>query len=528
MQRWMRYDDTAMGGFGATPYGTFFGGGSGGDWGEFTDTRRITSLATTCKSCNRVRVNKVVGGLTLFGSYVEEDAVYLVVADLVKPSTCYSLRIVGEDGETYDLPLTWIPGAPLPLLTTTPVLTAPSPPAGAILVNDVLRAYLPEVMDSQFFDFILVDSCAGRADTIATVYLETEPMIFSPLDADIGGAPRAWLRGARGRSNNDQPATGAIPSIPFDKCLGVIEYDASLGTLPVDQGFTHNGTGAEGDWTLVEGGVLLGTVAAALPSYWTKTLALSAAPGQAYSYGLIHEFTVGSHAAADDGLIVGCKYATSIGAPYRGAYFSASANQWYWLRPDFTVATPVTPNSLHRGWEGFAVHNNIDFSDDQYWRGDIGATSIVSSTVGAAGAIEGVMLWGDYVGTAPGSDWLIRHVCSSFGGRFIRARFTAVAPVSDPVIRIYGAADANSSPDKTIALRVTYASSNVDPYQAGATSVTAVANILVANAPYELAFALTGLTAKAPFYFTVERVWDHADDKLDATFHAHSITVRVT
>jgi hypothetical protein len=47
-----------------------------------------------------------------------------------------------------------------------------------------------------------------------------------------------------------------------------------------------------------------------------------------------------------------------------------------------------------------------------------------------------------------------------------------------------------------------------------------------ANIVYEVPLQLTGLTANSPFWFTLERVWDHADDKLDSTVNFLQATVR--
>lgn len=525
VERWMLFEATTLGGFGSTPFGTFFGAGAGGLWGLFAGTLRTTAIQTVCESCSRLRNTKTLGRVAIFGSYIEGDRLYVVVSDLYRPAACYSVRLVGADGETYDLSLTWVPGLPQSLLVSdSPSETAAVPPVGAATVNAVLFGVIPEILTSQDFDIIIIDSCAGIEYTIATAYLESEPMIFNPYDANIGGAPRAWLRGSTGRLQSGQPSAGSRLSIPFDKCLGVIEYDPRDGTLPDAQGFTHNGTGAPGDYTLAEGGVMLGSTG--LPSYWTKEVILGADPGSVYSYMHFNGVVSNGHAVPTDGFLAGARYATSIGAPYVGTYMAFSSDLWYVVRCDLGLATLVA-DSTTQGWSSFAVHTNVDVPADQYWLNEGGnGLAAFSATTGVAAAMVGQATFGDYIGS--GGDHAVRHYVSSFGGRFIRAAFSGISPVSDPVLRMYGVADANASVSKTARFRVRYGVGTADPYALPASYVDATVNVLVANSVYEISFQLEGLTAKGPFDFTIERVWDHADDNLEATFHMFYATLRST
>lgn len=525
VERWMLFEGTEEAGFGATPFGTFFGAGSGGTWGLFEGTLRTTTLQVACERCQRPRRTTRLGSVAIFGSYIEGDALYMVASDLLRPVSCYSVRFVGEDGETYTAPVTWVPLVPPPILVSEePEETADSPPAGAGTVSAVLYAPIPEVLSTQEYEIVLVDACASIDYTIATTTLEAPPMIFTPLDADIGAAPRAWLRGTHGRLDSAQYASGSRRSIPFDKCSGVIEYDPELGTLPEDQDFTHAGSGSPSDYSLVPGGALQQATAAGLPSYWTKEISLPANPGQMYVCARALTVVDVGHSGATDGFLIGGRYARSIGAPYAGVFAAQSVHSWYMVENDLSAATAV-PYTSTMGWSAFAVSINDDVAVDQYWFGDeVQGFGAAATTTGSAAAFVGQGFFGDYAGV--GDQHLLHHYCASFGGRFIRARFTGITPVAEPVLRIYGMADANASSTKTVRFRVRYGVATADPYARPTGEVEATVNALTANIVYEIPLQLTGLTAKAPLVFTLERVWDHADDQLEATFHVTHVSLR--
>lgn len=524
VERWMLFETTLDEGLGSTPWGTFFGAGSGGTWGLFTGTKRTTLQQTVCEKCQRARLTKRLGQVAVFGSYIEGgDSLYIVVSDLLRPVSCYSVRYVGEDGETYTVPVTWVPLVPEPVLVSEePDETAPAPEGAS--VDSVLYAPIPDVLTSQEFDIILVDSCAGITYTIATTTLEVTPMLLTPLDADIGAASRAWLRGARGRLDSAQYASGSLLSLPFDKCFGVIEYDPALETLPTDQGFTHNGTGSDADYSLVPGGALQQTTSPGLDSYWTKEISLPANPGEAYVYAKVVTVVDVGHTNPTDGFLIGGRYTRSIAAPYAGAFAAQSDYGWYLIKNDLSSAAVVSGTTV-TGWSSFGVAVNDDIPIDQYWFNNEGqgVASVIGVTTGVAAAFVGQAFFGDYAGV--GDQHLLRHYCASFGGRFIRARFTAIAPTSTPVLRIYGMADANASVAKTVRFLVRYGPATSSPYSRPATEVGATVNATVANSVYTIPIDMTGLTAKEPMVFTLERDWEHADDQLDATFHVTHVSI---
>jgi hypothetical protein len=111
-------------------------------------------------------------------------------------------------------------------------------------------------------------------------------------------------------------------------------------------------------------------------------------------------------------------------------------------------------------------------------------------------------------------------------GRWIRARFTGYSQVSAPTLRMYLCAETNGSLYKTARFKVKYGQAVGDPGAATTLSASATASLGVSNATYEIPVSLPGLVANAPFWFSIERDWTHADDKLDATVHLLHGTVR--
>lgn len=525
VQRWVQFTATT-GGMGSTPFGSYFGGHGGspsGDWGLFDGTMVETALIKACEACKRQRYRKLLGTFTLFGSYVVGRTLYVVGSDLSHPVGCYQIRLVGQDGETYDLPLTWVGMLPAPLSASTPaVVSSTTPPADR--AEDLLMSEIPDVLATQTFEIYFVDTCADTSELIATINLETPPMIFSPLDADLCGAPPAWLYGSRGRPSSAQPASGSRLSIPFDKPLGVIEYQPRAGTLPAAQGFTHSGTGAPGDFVLVPGGGLLATIAPSATSSWLKTLALSANPQEAYAYMRINPI-VESPDDGSIGMTLDARYSQSVSTPYRGMRLNRRDQNWFFVA--LTDGTATSIRGVARGWSQICAYAN-DAGEDQGWLDHdiLDLTSLTSGTSGVAAAVEGRLVFGDPGGSSGGSETVIDGVVASFGGRFLRARFVGVAPTSTPVLRLYGYADANASANKTVRFKVRYAAHGADPFSQEASVVEATLNAVSANAMYEVALSLTGLSPLQPFTFMIERDIGHVDDKLEATFHVSHLTVR--
>lgn len=522
----MLFDTTGLSGFGTTPFGTFFGAGSGGLWGLFDGTFKTTVLDTLCESCQRVRSTKNLGGITPFATYTENGYVYLIASD-VALATCFSMRFTGPDGSVYETPLSYLPGvAPPPaLVSAAPPTTALTPPPGAVLAGSLLRARLPEVERTGLYLVELVDRCCGCETPLVTVTLEAPPMILSPLHADLGGAPRQWLFGQYGVSPGGQPASGSRISIPFDKCAVVHEYDARFGTLPASQSWTHQGLGAAGDYALVEGGALRGQTA--LTSYWERTTVVSANPGQCYAYVSINPLAEPAAGVVGEGADFTARYATALGQPYHGVRVTYYDRIWHGTRLDDASDAALKTAEEPRGWSAVAAFDENTDNREQVWFDSEGGSSLAATTFGTDGvaaALDVTSRWGDTVGG--GTDVLYRNFVASYGGRFIRPMWQAFAQVTNPVLRLYLVADANGSILKTARFRIRYVQMTGLPYAMPTNTVDATLNFVVPNTVYELPFTLAGLTANLPFVFTVERVWDHGDDGLQATVHLLSASVR--
>jgi hypothetical protein len=522
----MLFDTTGLSGFGTTPFGTFFGSGSGGLWGLFDGTFKTTVLDTLCESCQRVRSTKNLGGITPFATYAENGYIYLIASD-VGLATCFSLRFTGPDGSVLETPLAYLPGvAPPPaLVSVAPPTTALTPPPGAVLAGSLLRARLPEVERTGFYLVELVDRCCGCETPLVTVTLEAPPMILSPLEADLGGAPRQWLFGQYGVTPGGQPASGSRVSIPFDKCVVVHEYDGRFGSLPATQNWTHQGAGAAGDYALVEGGALRGQTA--LPSYWERTTVVSGNPGQCYAYAVINPLAEPPTFAPTEGADFSARYATALGLPYQGVRVTYADRTWRATRLDAVSESVISANEEARGWTTIAAFDENAGNREQAWLDSEGGLSFGSTLfggVGAAGALNVISRFGDTAGS--GTDVLYRNYVASYGGRFIRPMWQAFAQVTNPTLRLYLVADANGSVLKTARFRIRYVQMTGLPYALPTNIADATLNFVAPNAVYELPFVLTGLTANLPFVFTVERVWDHGDDGLQATVHLISASVR--
>lgn len=527
VERWMLFDSLIpSGGFGSTPFGTYFGAGSGGTWGLFTGDFRSAQLEVTCESCSRVRSQKRLGGITVFGGFISDGFFYVVASDVLIPATCYSLRITGPGG-TFDIPLEYATGTPPPIYAPAPPTTALVPPPGAVLVDTMLRARLPEIPVTGSYTVTVVDRCCGCETPVATVTLEAPAMLLSPLDADIGGAPRRWLNGSRLVVDAGQaPGSGRI-SIPFDKCTVVVEYDARDAVLPDAQGWTRTGTGPAGDWSLSDGGALRLASTAPNTNYYEKAITTVSPPTQVYAYASVLAESIPA-GAVSDGFDVRAFFAANA-APYEGVRALIRQNQIWYTSLDGTLETQLSFVEIPKEWMHVAMGDQSGGEEVGYER-----SSVMDGTLRMAPTIFGI------VGVAPANELrcrfgntngvlsVIAHLrdFAAADGRFIRARFTAFAPVSSPVVRLYVAADANGSAQKTVRFKIKYGPGSGAPSGPLPMEVSATINMLVPNTVYEVPVSLPGLIANTPIWFTVERDWTHGDDKLAATAHLLQLTVR--
>jgi hypothetical protein len=123
----------------------------------------------------------------------------------------------------------------------------------------------------------------------------------------------------------------------------------------------------------------------------------------------------------------------------------------------------------------------------------------------------------------------IRNFVVSCPGRFVRAFFRSYSAVVAPVLRLNFVSDQDGlSPKARILVRYGSLGLGTDPYAMGTQSVAGTLSFDSRNIMFELPLTLTGLSAKSPFWFSVERDWEHADDLTRATIHLVNATVRST
>lgn len=151
--RWRPMPPT--GGLGSTPVGTSMGSAPQG-WGRFV-VPVVTGVANTfCLSCQRVRRGTPVGGGAAMTSYLEGDAVYVVMTDVVEPS-CMTARFTLPGEEIHEVPIEVIEDVP-PLLGSA-LEVREELPAGAVAASRIYRVALPNVYASGLYLLVLTDHC---------------------------------------------------------------------------------------------------------------------------------------------------------------------------------------------------------------------------------------------------------------------------------------------------------------------------------------------------------------------------------
>lgn len=517
----------AVGGFGATPFGTYFGAGSGGSWGLFESTFRGSSLEVSCEACGRVRSQKRLGGCAVFGVFITDNVVGLAVSDALRPTSCYALRVSGPDG-AYEVTLSFSLSPPPAIVAPPPAVVVPVLPPGAEVVNTVLVGTLPEIFEGGTYTLTLIDRCCGCESPLATVILEGSPMLLTPQDADIGGAPISWTRTGRLTPGAIQPAGSTRPSIPFDKCTVVIEYDSRTGVMPDLTGWTRTGTGAPTDWTLVPGGALRLNTTLPNTNYYEKAAILTAALPQLYAYFSILEESSGPGGGIGDGFELDARHAMT-GQPYSGVRMSARDRTVRYTLLDGTNDTTLVPPAPSE-WVRAGGGSVTGGDEAAYDRTAFDEVSVLANfggffgQVGLSAADELRVAFGNTSGGVQ-VETNVRDLVAS-DGRFIRARFTALTQVSSPKLRLYLSAEQNGSAVKTARFKVMYGPGTGDPYGPQTLTAEATVNMAVANTVYEVPLNLPGLTSGQPFWFSLERDWNHADDQLGATVHLFQATVR--
>lgn len=519
VSRWMLTADEELEGFGATPFGTGFGAAdSGGSYGRYVSSLRTALLYTYCESCKRLRAVKQLGGIVALGSYVEGNTLFVVASDIVRPVTCFDASFVAPDGTSYVVALQLESATPPPIFGE-PIEFAESLPVGAVVASSVLSAVLPEVLESGDYLVQIVDRCSGNTTDLVQLFLEASVQVLLPRDADLGGAPVLWLRGFNVNiASATQPAGASVETIPFDKCTGVLEYNAALGDLPDAQGWSLEGVGSIGDFSIVDGRAMGFTTTTI--SYFEKALTLGANPGRVHGYIKFLRSSFGSSL----GLDLQALYATNTAA-WRGARVASRDAGIYKVELDDGGAVALDIKGRPAGWEEMGG-SQVTAGPGVAWRDDYTEDATATyGTVGTAGATEIRARFGRTSGDGPTLTGYIRNVVVSAPGRFIRAGFSAYAETSTPVLRLYLSRLSDADTDRTARFRLIYGQ-GLNPYAAESNTADFTATLAAANNLYEFPVSLLGLEAKKPFWFTVERLWSHGDDLFDSTVHLHRITVR--
>lgn len=529
--QWLLFDSGTQGGFGSTPFGTFFGSGSqSSGWGLFDADVAEVHTQLTCEKCNRLRSDKVLSSFGIFGSYVFGDSIFILTTSSQNLG-CLTVRFSNVDLGTVDVTPTVYLGPPLPLVALAPPVVAPSPPPGAVIAT-ILRAPLPDVDHDGEYAVTFIDSCSGSSVFLTTLMLESSVQVHTPREAELDGLPNFHIieSSAQAKLPIGQPGTGSVLGIPFDKCDAVIEYDARFGTDPLTQGFSHVGSsgGTPADYTLVDGGVL--NFVAPNPSYWRKTLTLAVAPASVHVYAKYRVQT--STTGLGQGFEVKGIGSPGASADYKGVRYYQDRDSLYEIDLPNTTSALVA-DRVAGSWT--QIYSGDDPATDRAFLvlddGPIAAIDAATVFLTQPGGGVSPHLRGEFGNTQIVGGALtgqIRNFILSCNGRFTRAFFRSYAAVASPVLRMQFVSDLDATDPKARFL-VRYGSLTLGttPYAYGALSVGVTAffnnprNVMV-----EAAVTLPSLTARQPFWFSIERDWQHADDLTKATVHLLAATVR--
>lgn len=525
LSRWVFFDAGSFGGFGSTPFGTYFGSGTGGSgWGLFELDVAQLSAQLACENCGRVRSTKVLSTFGVFGSYIFGDSIYVLTTSSSNLG-CLQIRFSNSDGSFISTPTIYL-GSPLPLSAAAPEHVEPTPPPGGVIAT-VLRAQLPDVDEDGTYVVDFVDSCSGTVTHLTHLTLESSVQVHTPREAELDGLPPVMLE------NNlesivpiGQSGSGSVLGIPFDKCDAVLEYDARFGTTPDVQGWTNvnSSGGAPTDYALVDGGVL--SFNTPNPSYWRKTVTLGAPADSVYLHSKHRVQVASTYGFEVKGIASPGSSADFVGTRYYQDAQRIKANNLPGTTQ--TDLADVLPGRWSRLFSGRDLDGTRVFAqhEDDFFALDGSAIFGTQPGGGASPQLRGEFGNTLIVGGSLGGQ--IRNFVVSANGRFVRAFFRSYAAVAAPVLRLHLVSDNDStSPKARFLVRYGSLGLGTTPYVYGSLSVGATAvfgnpkNMMV-----ELPITLPSLTAKAPFWFSVERDWTHGDDLTRATLHLLAATVR--
>ncbi|MBI1356589.1 MAG: hypothetical protein GC160_19790 [Acidobacteria bacterium] len=373
-------------------------------------------------------------------------------------------------------------------------------------------------------------------------------IVLGPMDADLNGAPHYW-RTANWRpyTREPAPANAFLPTVPFDKCDLVYEYDARFTKTPTpaDQGWKLNG-GSESDWKHDPQRGVLGFRIKEGASFWNRedkheTLA----PERAAAYGLF--LLVRDSGDAKQGGLDFVVEASRNEDRTRGMRANWTDRFLYRSLDDADSIAVVQPSAeprLLQAWNRLALDaelvgadinldgvekddggktigslddliNNDDRRAFRYGKGSGRLTRATFGKTDRNGPLEG----------------FLRNFCASYPGRFVRAGFRAAAPAERTRLRFVFCVDADRGFEPASAVfRVRYAAPSVGlrPQQIPTEEAPlAIRQFDAANVgrTVEVPVDVGKLEAGEELWFTLERDWSHEADKLRSTVHLLQVIV---
>lgn len=369
-------------------------------------------------------------------------------------------------------------------------------------------------------------------------------IILGPEDADLNGAPSYYRTGnwrPRTATSTEQKDTGSIPSIPFDWCEKVLEYDVRFGgkpddatTQPTTWVFQSGGAGSTGDWTVEDTGAaraLRFNVGSGNASYWEKEETLVAHPDRVAGYAVFMVDSFGTSSNVEAGFdlrVLGSENSST----FRGAR-GVWTQDFNYVKVGTTeitdVATTVPIDDVTAVWHRVAFDapvvggdKAINALDDQINYDSKSFFGSVSGTGTKIAARFGKTVSG---GTNDALQGRIRNFVASAPGRFVRAWFRSFASSATMSLRLVLVSDAflPTGSDNGATFKVRYASraTGSNPFAVPNPSPPLTGNVTftTANTVQILTLSLTGLTANEPFWFTVERVFGAVSPETHGTVH---------
>ncbi len=374
-------------------------------------------------------------------------------------------------------------------------------------------------------------------------------IVLGPMDANLNGAPPYWRTvNWRPYTRAAAPANACLPTLPFDKCDLVYEYDARIpkAPLPADQGWSREG-GADSDWVHDPArGVLRFSIKEGVSFWIREEKAGRITPDRAVARGLFLiqqdsgntrqgglDFVV--EASRDEGRTRGMR------ANWTNRFLYRSLDGGNFLK----VSQPSAEPTLLRAWHQMALDAELSGADvniDGIEKDDGGKTigsldGLINNDnrnafgYGKGGSPLTRAVFGKTDGPGP-VEGLLRNFYASYSGRFLRASFRAITLGKRTRLRFVFCVDADPGFEPGSAVfRVRYAT----PSQGLRPAELPSRNAPLAIRQFDA--ANVGRTVEVPvdlgkrmkageeLWFTLERDWRHEADKLRATVHLLQVIV---